>query len=43
VSTSFTLTQINLAAGGAPWGSAVVTSNTKIDGDIVRAAVSYKF
>jgi outer membrane immunogenic protein len=43
VSTGFTLTQVNLVVGGAPWGAAVVTSNTKIDGDIVRAALSYKF
>jgi outer membrane immunogenic protein len=43
VSTSFTLTQVNLVAGGAPWGAAVVTSNTKIDGEMVRAALSYKF
>ena len=43
VTTGFTLTQFNLNAAGVPWGSAVVTTKAKIDGDIARAALSYKF
>jgi outer membrane immunogenic protein len=41
--TSFTLTQTNLAAGGAPWGSAVITTSKRFDGEILRGGVSYKF
>jgi outer membrane immunogenic protein len=41
--SSFTLTQVNLAAGGAPWGSAVITTSKRFDGEILRAGVSYKF
>jgi outer membrane immunogenic protein len=41
--SSFTLTQFNPAAGGAPWGSAVITSSRRLDGEILRRGVSYKF
>jgi outer membrane immunogenic protein len=41
--SSFTLTQTNLAAGGAAWGSAVITSTRRFDGEILRAGVNYKF
>jgi outer membrane immunogenic protein len=43
VTTGFTLTQVNLFAGGVPWGAATYSSTAKFDGDIVRGAVSYKF
>ncbi len=43
LSTVLGLTQINLAAGGVPWGSAIVQSTTRFNGNIVRAGVNYHF
>lgn len=42
VSSSLTLTQIDAAAGGIPWGAAVVTSTTRFNGNIVRVGLNYK-
>jgi outer membrane immunogenic protein len=37
------LTQINLAAGGIPWGAAVVDATTRTNGSVVRAGINYHF
>jgi outer membrane immunogenic protein len=43
VNTNQLLTQINVGAGGIPWGAATVHSSTRFNGNVVRAGINYHF